>query len=93
MTDARQFLDEIAEIIRAAGREVTIEETAENFGTFAWLSTRSTEGYHSLITLGARYSNDTKRWALGEMHIWPATLSRQVVKSRRRMRTSAETWA
>lgn len=93
MSDARQFLDEIAEVIRAAGREVTIEETAESFGTFAWLSTRSTEGYHALITVGARYSNDTKRWALGEMHIWPSTLGKKTYKSRRSMWSAARTWA
>ena len=36
MTNARQFLDEIAGILRAAGRTVEIEETQESFGTFVW---------------------------------------------------------
>ena len=93
MTNARQFLDEIAGIIRAAGREVTIEESSESFGTFAYLSTTSSRFGHAIITLSARYSSDTKRWALGEMNVWPATLGKQVVKSRRSMRIAARTWA
>jgi hypothetical protein len=93
MIDARQFLDRIAEIIRAAGREVTIEETADDFGTFAWLSTRNTERHHALIYVGARYSNRTKRWALTQMEIWPSTLGKQVVKSRRAMWDAATIWA
>jgi len=93
MSDARQFLDEVAEIIRAAGREVTIEESNESFGRFAYLSTKSFKFGHSIITLSARHSNDTKRWALGEMTIWPATLGKRVVKTKSRMKIAAETWA
>lgn len=91
--NARQFLDEVAEILRAAGRTVEIEESAESFGTFAWLYSPAPRWYCRSISLSARYSNDTKRWALGDMNIGPTCDNQGMVKTTRSsMKIAAEVY-
>ena len=72
-TTARQFLDEVADIIRAKGRVVTIEESPLTFGTFAWLNVEKTHWYDTGMNLSAAYNDRTKRWSLGTMNVYPTT--------------------
>jgi hypothetical protein len=78
MKDARQFLDEIADQLRAKGRTVKITETEENFGTFVWLSSLAPHWYDNTISLNAAKFTRTGRWSLGEMkvHLSDRTLTR-----------------
>jgi hypothetical protein len=92
MTDARQFLTEIATILRSKGREVTVTESEENFGTFVWLSSTAPHWYDNSISLSAAKSTRTGRWSLGEMkiHLSGKTLTRT---TRSEIRIAADVFA
>lgn len=69
MQNAREFLNEIAAALRAKGRIVEITETEESFGTFVWLSSPPQAWYERSISLSARKSNTSGRWALGPLNV------------------------
>lgn len=69
MSSAREFLDEVAQILRNKGREVQITETEETYGKFTYLSSVAPNWYDSSISLAVRYSNSTKRWAIVAMDV------------------------
>lgn len=90
-TNAREFLDQIAAILRAKGRKVEISETKESYGTFVWLSAIAPAWYEHTLTLSASYSTTTKRWTLGELTIDHGKIG--VRKTRSDIRISAEVYA
>lgn len=94
MTNAREFIDQIAAILRAQGRPVEITETEESFGTFVFLSAIAPHWYDRSINLSAAKSNRTNRWRLGDMRVGPSSVSKGFdVKTRSRMKISAEVYA
>lgn len=68
-TNAREFLEEIAEDLRAKGRKVEIIETEEPFGTFVWLSAPPQNWYNRWISLSAAHKTRTNRWSLGKLNV------------------------
>ena len=94
MTNARQFLDEIAAILREAGREVEITETEESFCTFVWMSAIGPRWYDRSINLSAVKDVKTGRWRLGKMQIGPGAGSRfTMVRTKRSdIRIAAEVY-
>ena len=93
-TNARQFLNEIADTLRASGRTVTIEETTESFGTFAWLYAPAPNWYDRSISLSARFSDNTGRWAIGELKVGPTSVSGGFIETtRHRIRTAVSVYA
>jgi hypothetical protein len=93
-TNARQFLDEIADVLRASGRPVEITETEESFGTFVWLSSVAPRWYDRSISLSARKSNRTGRWALGELKVGSTVSTKAFTRtSRSSIRIAAEVYA
>ena len=64
-TTAIQFLNEIADVIRAKGRAVEITETEESFGTFVWMYVPATHWYDRAMTFSAVKSNRTGKWSMG----------------------------
>ena len=94
MTNAREFADEIADIIRSKGREVTVTETEEEWGRFVWLSALAPKWYDRTINLSARYDNRTKRWALGKLTVRLISSDKPVVRSTRTdIRIAADVYA
>lgn len=69
ITTAREFIEEIAETLRTKGRTVEITETQESFGIFVWLYSPAPHWYDRTISLNARHSNRTGRWALGKLSV------------------------
>jgi hypothetical protein len=88
-TNARQFLDEIAELLRAKGREVTVEEQQTDYGTFVWLSALAPHWYDHSLSLSAAYITRTKRWRLGELTVD----HKDARKTRSHIRIAAEVYA
>lgn len=94
MTNAHQFLNEIADDLRAAGRTPEITVTEESFGTFVWMYAPAPNWYDRTIALSARFSTRTNRWALGEMILGGTITSPQmVVKGRRSIRSAVHVYA
>lgn len=80
--NAREFVDEIADVLRAQGREVTVEATDHEWGTFVWLSSIGPTWIDANVSLSAAYTNRTKRWRLGEI-IVRRPLGADVIKKTR----------
>lgn len=93
-TDARQFLDQIADILRAKGRDVEITETEESFGTFVYLSAIAPHWYDRSISLSARKSSRTGRWALGKLSVGPSMNTKRFTRiTRSAIRAAVEIYA
>jgi hypothetical protein len=91
-TNAREFLNEIADMLRAQGREVTIEESTHGFGTMAWLQAVAPNWYDATINVSAVYSTRTNRWSLGDMKIRRSS-DTITATTRSRMKTAVSVYA
>lgn len=84
MINARAFLDEIADMLRAKGRTVEVTVTEENFGTFVWLYAPPQHWYERSINLSAAKSNRPgSRWALGKLQIGSSAYSKKITATTR----------
>lgn len=93
-TTARQFLDEIAAGLRAKGREVTVTETQESFGTFVWLSAPAPRWFDYSITLSAAKSNRPgSRWRLGRMMVRGGLSKEKYATTRRSVKICADVYS
>jgi hypothetical protein len=90
--NARQFVDEIVEVLKAKGREVTVEETDESFGKMVWVSATSPNWWMSPIHLSAFCSDSTKRWRLGEIKVRTISGKTVVAKTRYKVRIIADVY-
>ncbi len=93
MTNALEFVEQIADRLRAKGRDnVKLEVTDESFGKMAWLTTIGTQG-RATMNLSAFYSDRTKRWSLGELKVRPHYTKEKIRRTRTEIRIAAEVWA
>lgn len=67
MTTAREFFDQMADTLRAKGREVQITETEESFGTFVWLYAPAPHWYQRSLSLSVVQRKG--RWNLGQLTV------------------------
>lgn len=93
MTNAREFLDQIADTLRAKGREVEVSDTTNDYGTFVWLSTIAPHWYDSTISLSAYRNARTGRWRLGELKVRPGTGKEFARTTRTDIRIAADVYA
>ena len=70
--NAREFLDSMADVLRAHGHEVEVSATEEKFGTHVWMKSQGQRWDSPRLTLSAAHMNRTGRWELGELrvHMW-----------------------
>lgn len=70
MTDAKQFFDQMADLLRSKGRTVEITETTESFGTFVWLYSPAPHWYERTISLSvSKNARPGSRWRLGALSV------------------------
>jgi hypothetical protein len=91
-TNAREFIDEIADVLRSKGRTVTIDESPLSFGTFVYMTSIAPNWYDRTISVSASFSTRTKRWTLGEMTIRGGSIDLTRTK-RADMKTAADVYA
>jgi hypothetical protein len=93
MISAREFLEEVAEILRSKGREVEITETEESFGTFVWLYAPAPKWYERSMSLSAARSGRTGRWRLGPLSVGSTCVSPGFERNTRsKIKTAADVY-
>lgn len=93
MINAREFVDQIADQLRAKGRQVEITETEEAFGTFVWMSAIAPKWYDYTISLSAAKGRAPgSRWKLGRLTVRGAGKERYT-QERSRIRSAIDIYA
>lgn len=100
---AREFLDQIADALRAKGREVEVtEETTPSGSDFVWLYSPAPRGTGTLLDLhtrtislsAARTNAKGSRWALGELRVGSTPWGKEfTAKTRSDIRISVDVYA
>jgi hypothetical protein len=92
-TNAREFLDEVAEMLRAKGRRVEITETQESFGTYVFMAVPADHWYESTMYVNAALSSRTGRWSLSPMTVRTSMGKTFKRDTRSAIRIAADVWA
>ena len=84
MSNAFEFVNEIADVFRANGREVEVKVTDESFGKAIWVYSPAPHWHQNSLSISAYHSHRTGRWKLGKLNVGGTPYSNPFTRTTRR---------